>query len=185
LSNFESGVWNGAVQQQIFRKLVTAMSSPGEIIMLGNETGRTAIAVLATLLDNTTALCDHDRTLDKSTLGFLQARPTSCEQADYILADACNAPGRDFVVCLGELAAPEGGATLILEGARLGSGDLTLEISGPGVFGTRRIELAGFHLHWFERRAEWVSDFPLGVDLIMVDAESLVCVPRSTVLSWT
>jgi alpha-D-ribose 1-methylphosphonate 5-triphosphate synthase subunit PhnH len=198
------GVWSATVQQQIFRALVTAMSSPGEVVHISvNGTRRTAVAVLAALLDNSVTLCDYDGTLDELTLRFLQATSARCEEANYVLAAAGKDPSNNFSISLGELAAPEAGATLILEGGRIqaspvaetasggdfdGSGDFCLEISGPGVNGVKMIELGGFRDQWFHRRAEWVEDFPLGVDLLLVDADSLVCIPRSSAVvlggSW-
>jgi alpha-D-ribose 1-methylphosphonate 5-triphosphate synthase subunit PhnH len=192
--NSPEGVWSAVAQQQIFRATLTAMSSPGEIVRISADgTERASIAVLAALLDNSVTLCDYNGTLDESTRRFLQAQPAECKKANYVLAAASENPAVDFTVALGELAAPEAGATLILEGNRIcaspnvarssGTVDLCLKISGPGVNGVKTVELSGFRDQWFHRRAEWVADFPLGVDLLLVDAENLVCIPRSSAVA--
>jgi alpha-D-ribose 1-methylphosphonate 5-triphosphate synthase subunit PhnH len=193
----ENSIWSARTQQQVFRRLVTAMSSPGEVVRLPLPDGeRAAIAVLAALLDNSVSLCDYDCTLEDSTIRFLQATPARCDSADYVLVKASNRPADHFAVSLGELASPEKSATLILEGRQvlsaqhaetaLGNGDdtsdLAVELSGSGVEGTRRVRLLGFERHWFHRRNEWVAGFPLGVDLLLVDSERMVAIPRTSKL---
>ncbi|NET53236.1 MAG: hypothetical protein F6K09_32605, partial [Merismopedia sp. SIO2A8] len=37
-----------------------------------------------------------------------------------------------------------------------------------------KVALNGFHGAWFSRRQEWVSAFPLGIDLILVDATQVM-----------
>ncbi|HLL88393.1 MAG TPA: phosphonate C-P lyase system protein PhnH, partial [Tepidisphaeraceae bacterium] len=74
-------------------------------------------------------------------------------------------------------------ATVVLRADAVGAGELTIEVvAGPGVEMPRRVRLAGVAVEWFHRRAEWVADFPLGVDLILADERRVVAFPRTTAL---
>lgn len=177
-------IWNPPTQQQIFRQLMQAMSFPGTPVDLAfiGPSSRTALAVLATLLDHTTTLCDLHQTLTAQDWRFLEARAAPSDQADYLLAQADRQPDARLLPKLGTLAGPDQSATLVLEGQVLGTGDLTLELSGPGIQGTRQVAVAGFARGWFERRATWVAYFPLGVDLVLVAGAHVLALPRTTQL---
>ena len=49
-----------------------------------------------------------------------------------------------------------------------------------GVMALLQAACAGLHPDWIAAREEWNADFPLGVDLILVDKTKLVAMPRTT-----
>lgn len=183
-------IWGETAQQQIFRQLLQGSSLPGTVVDLSPylEGQPALIGVLATFLDNTVTLYDEDGLISERYRRLLDAPEAARSQAQFCVVDSAPPPAADFQLALGTLESPELGATLILQGQRLGSGSLNLELSGPGIPQQslpdyplpHRLALSGFHLGWFERRAEWIKSFPLGVDLILVDDQRAVILPRTT-----
>jgi alpha-D-ribose 1-methylphosphonate 5-triphosphate synthase subunit PhnH len=174
-------IWKIDIQQKIFRSLLTCMSRPGEIADLSQHLGNSSalLGVLATLLDRTVTLNDDDELVNRSDLHLLQAPSDSPQTAKFIARDATNPPG-NFTPHLGDLSNPEKGATIILQGKALGSGNVSLQLSGAGVKETYRVSLKGFDPEWFIHRQEWVANFPLGVDMILVDFNRIMALPRTT-----
>lgn len=178
------GIFEPAVQQAIYRKLLWAMSLPGTVQDLGEvAAGNAVTAVLATLLDGATTMADPDGLLDDDARRLVQVRAVGVADAAYVACDGSRPPAGDFRPNLGTLPSPEGGATVVLRADAVGAGELTIEVvAGPGVEMPRRVRLAGVAVEWFHRRAEWVADFPLGVDLILADERRVVAFPRTTAL---
>lgn len=179
-----AGIWQDEVQQHIFRQLLSCMSLPGTIadlsLYLGENTA--LMGVLATLLDNTVTLHDLHELVPQGDRRFLNSPTAPLSEARFILADGAIAPDANFSPHLGTLASPELGATIVLQGQHLGSGELTFSLTGPGISSTQenKVALNGFHGAWFSRRQEWISAFPLGIDLILVDATQVMIIPRTT-----
>ncbi|MEJ5269668.1 MAG: phosphonate C-P lyase system protein PhnH [Hydrogenophilus sp.] len=173
-------IWHPDTQQRVFRELVEAFSRPGDIRDLSAWIdGAGALrAVLATLMDGEVTLADPHEQVAPADWPLLQAKRATTEQARYVTADGCRAP--DFLPALGSLESPEFGATVLIQVDRLGRGEMALELSGPGIDGQRKLGLGGLHPDWLRRRAEWVAHFPLGVDLLLLDAHRIVALPRTT-----
>ena len=178
------GIWLEETQQKIFRNLLHCVSLPGEIADLSQylEKSSALLGVLATLLDGTVSLNDEDGLLTQRDRHLLQAAIASPETAQFVVRDATKPPQPDFFPNSGLLPSPEKGATLILQGKTLGTGNNLLQLSGAGVKKTCLVHLAGFHPEWFVRRGEWVENFPLGVDVLLVDSTRIMALPRTTKL---
>jgi alpha-D-ribose 1-methylphosphonate 5-triphosphate synthase subunit PhnH len=175
-------IWQGSIQQSIFRELVEAFSRPGEVCDLtGWIEGDTAQrAVLATLMDGEAMLADPHNQITAADWSLLQARRGTAEAARYVVLDGGRAP--DFQPAMGSLESPEFGATLLIAVDAVGSGPLSIELGGPGVSGRRGLRLSGLHADWIHRRADWVAAFPLGVDFIFFDSKRIVALPRTTLV---
>ncbi len=176
------GIWQEHTQQKIFRELLYCMSLPGEIINLNQylEKSSALVGVLATLLDRSVTWSDEDELVNKRDRSLFQASQVSSQTAQFVVKNALHPPLSAFIPNLGELSNPEKGATLILQGESLGIGNKLLELAGAGIKETRLVCLAGFHLQWFICRQQWVENFPLGVDLILVDRSQIMALPRTT-----
>lgn len=173
-------IWQAGIQQCVFRELVEAFSRPGVVRDLtpwldGAPAPR---ATLATLMDGETTLADPHGRIEAADWPLLQARRAAAESACYIIADGRRAPG--FQPALGSLESPESGATLLIEVDAVGSGPLSLELAGPGIDGQRQLCLDGLHSDWLLRRSDWIAGFPLGVDILFIDAARIVALPRTT-----
>ena len=178
-------IWQDEIQQQIFRHLLSCTSLPGTIADLSVHLGESSvlIGVLATFLDNTVTLHDIDGLVSDGDRRFLNSPDAPLSEARFIVADGGISPEQDFSPSLGTLDSPEFGATVILKGQQVGSGELNLNLTGPGIpsqGGKKKLSLNGFNQDWFVRRQELVSNFPLGIDLILVDAVRVTVIPRTT-----
>jgi alpha-D-ribose 1-methylphosphonate 5-triphosphate synthase subunit PhnH len=174
----QADIWHPAGQQQLFRSLLDAYSYPGRI---QSCTAEPSLALLSALLDGQTTLSDPQDLLDESIWPKLEARRVPYELAAFTLLDGSRAPER--VPNLGTLEEPEHGATLLLRVAALhedGVGELRLQLSGPGIRQPVTIGVDGLHADWIVARNDWVSSFPLGIELLLCDAQRFVALPRTT-----
>lgn len=173
-------LWQGAVQQTLFRELLEAFSRPGSIRELGDPlAGTTALrAVLATLMDGECSLADPHNLIATEDWPLLQARHGTPETARFVTVNGKKAP--NFKPALGSLESPEFGATLLVAVDALGSGAQSITLSGPGIDGECQLRIDGLYPDWLVRRADWTSAFPFGVDLLLIDASRIVALPRTT-----
>jgi alpha-D-ribose 1-methylphosphonate 5-triphosphate synthase subunit PhnH len=174
-----AAIWTPNTQQQNYRALLEAMSHPGKVKAILQVTKEQAwMAILVTLLDAEVSLADPDGLLDEGIWPMLQAKNTKPYEADYILCSGGKPPC--FQPKLGSLPSPEQSATIIIKVDSLSEGEMSLVLSGPGVQGNTRCAIAGLDSDWLTQRESWVSAFPLGVDLLLVDETSFVALPRTT-----
>jgi alpha-D-ribose 1-methylphosphonate 5-triphosphate synthase subunit PhnH len=182
--------WMPDAQQQAFRAVLDAFARPGKHATFMDGAGEALPHLLATVLDESMTLADPDRLLDADQRRLLLAPEAGPNEARFILFDGKCAPPPGYEPPLGTLDAPEGGATLILavEALLLGSqahspaepGCMTLNLRGPGIEDQTTLHVAGLHGAWLDRRAHWVREFPLGVDLVLCARQRLVALPRTT-----
>jgi alpha-D-ribose 1-methylphosphonate 5-triphosphate synthase subunit PhnH len=173
-------IWQPDTQQQNFRVLLDAMARPGSLQTLQglDKINGAAEAVLATLLDGSVTLSDPQSLLSEAAHALLQTVQAEPEHADYLLCSGQLPP--TFEPKLGTLPSPEQSATLVIQVAALDDGALRLKLRGPGIENYRECSIGGLNPIWLTRREEWVCGFPLGVDLILVDAEKVMALPRTT-----
>lgn len=177
----DSNIWDPAKQQQLFRSLLDAFSYPGRITPCATARTSSWFTLLSTLVDGQTTLADPHKLLEESQWPKLEARRASPEAAAFVVVDGSRAP--EFLPNLGTLEAPEYGATLMLRVTSLndaGIGTLRLKLSGPGIRQPLTIGVDGLHEDWLTSRNDWVSTFPLGVELVLCEAKSFVALPRTT-----
>ncbi|MBO9465149.1 phosphonate C-P lyase system protein PhnH [Tropicibacter sp. R15_0] len=156
-----------------FDALLWALSRPGQIQHLPKP-GEAA------LID---ALIDREcRVYSADPLLVPQVMRSGAEIADMASADhVFLAIVQDSEVLkslqLGSDLYPDEGATVIIR-CKLGAGP-RLRLSGPGVNGTCDLQVAGLPDGFWQTRAQ-VMRYPTGFELILLDGERLVALPRST-----
>lgn len=175
-------IWQGDIQQKIFRQLLNCFALPGTIADLSNflHESSALLGTLAVLLDASVRLNDNAKLLKNRERRLLRAKEAEVSEANFVIVDATRPPPVDFLPNLGTLSSPEQGATLILQGNSLGEGDLSLRLTGAGIPEYRLVKIAGFDPAWWLIRQEWVINFPLGVDLLLVDRTQVMAIPRTT-----
>lgn len=180
-----------AVQnQQVFRELVQALAYPGKKVSLkvedefSGELLPETMAILLALLDGevTYHIAGHDQTASQELQFRTLARPADVAAADYIVVPLDQADQAATIIQQskkGTLLDPNLSATLIIECHSLtAAGDLSW--SGPGIKGTVPMSVSGSE-HWLAARAAAVSEFPLGVDILLVGQDGgVVGLPRTT-----
>jgi alpha-D-ribose 1-methylphosphonate 5-triphosphate synthase subunit PhnH len=179
--------------QRLFRKILTATSFPGRVVDLGPEAAKieTGSAVnnallgcAIVLLDAEATFCtwprdaqEHERLISQLTYG--RAAAPEAAQFQFVLAGSGAADDALRAASVGTLEEPHRGATLFLEVEELRQ-EGTLSIEGPGVKDSVRIGVEGLGPDWVALRAERCSEYPLGLDLYLVDgAGRLVGLPRT------
>jgi len=180
--------WMPDAQQTIFRAVLDGFARPGTEVAVGAGVGGdAALVLLATLVDESVTLADPGGRLDPDQRRLLRAPAAAPGAARFVLLDGSAPPASDFQPALGTLESPELGATLVVTvgalagaGAIRPAGSVALRLGGPGVLGERELYVAGLHPAWLTRRAEWVSAYPLGVDLVLCAPDRLVALPRTT-----
>jgi len=173
-------IWQAENQQQIFRMMLEAMSRPGSVqdlsvVVNGSCAGK---AALATLLDAEVKLADPHSLLEDTDWPLMQAVQSEPTKADYIYCDGGKRP--DFEPRIGTLSSPDESATLIINVASLAGETLSLSLQGPGIEDRCCVSIDGMNTNWLDARNNWVSAFPLGVDMFFVDEHSLIGLPRTT-----
>lgn len=181
--------------QRAYRKVVDSMSRPGLISDLTAEAGKADAQwgglpvtwVLALmLLDTEVTFCicsQREAELTRLLNQLTFAVRTKPEKADYIFV-LHDAKEGELLKALqgakvGTLADPHASATVIVESGEL-SEAFELSLKGPGIEDESfvRIPLAP---GWLEARAEKNAEYPLGIDMLVVDKNNkLLCLPRTT-----
>jgi alpha-D-ribose 1-methylphosphonate 5-triphosphate synthase subunit PhnH len=95
----------------------------------------------------------------------------------FLSLDAPAALDRLARVTTGDALYPDEGATVIAP-ALIGEG-MELRLTGPGIEGETRLRVGGLHPGlWLLRAA--LCGYPLGIELVLVDGDSVAAIPRST-----
>lgn len=199
-------IWMPDTQQTCLRLLLQAMSRPGQCLTLPVEPGHhsAALLILATLLDAEVSLADPAKQLDDDDWPMLQVKRAANELADYVICNGKHNP--DFTPKLGSLPSPEESATLIIMVDHISAPEagshfnikaadnikqdthikqdtqatMQLNLSGPGIASTHSLLIDGLNTKWLDKREDWISGFPMGVDLILLDDRHVVALPRTT-----
>lgn len=183
--------------QEVFRTILHCMSRPGtikNIEEIGEQLGqredcRDSIFLSAmTLLDaevsfhivgvNTVPLEAYLSAHTLSKVAELQA-------ADYLFI-MNNASALDISEAFrrarkGTLTNPQQSATIIIETEKL-SNEPGLTLQGPGIATTKNVQIAASEA-WMVERANANQEYPLGVDMIIIDYQSnMMCLPRTTMI---
>lgn len=176
--------------QETYRKLLDSMARPGKIAELKAVEERFVSCYDATFLIAMTLFDAEvnfhvvgDPRLAQSLAEITFAKATTVEKADYIIVPEHVAETeirQAMTNCrIGTLADPQHAATWMIEQKQL-SKKSEWELTGPGIQSVQPFQTGLSDLFW-ERRAEKVQEFPLGIDLIFTGANGhLACVPRTT-----
>ena len=169
--------------QACFRGLLDAMARPGtlhEVAELAAPTPLDAAtgSVLLTLVDaDTTLWLDEACGTAREWILFHCGAPIVADPAEAAFALALAMP-KLAALGAGSDAAPEDGASLILQVGALGRG-LPYLLSGPGLKESALLEVEGLPDDF---PAQWAANhalFPRGIDLVLTAGRLFCCLPRS------
>jgi len=194
--------------QQTFRVLLNAMSRPGMVHQLAVRDGEpTEVGVLFTLLDfevryaiaNPGTQRDTQRDMQRDTrsegdIAALEQRialltgsqRVAIGDAAFVLSYGPLPDGAWGDLRRGTLAYPDGGATVIFVVPQVGEASASDEqaeivLTGPGVETEQRLVVAGLPTTEFQAFARVNADYPMGVDVMLIDPSGRVaCIPRSS-----
>lgn len=172
--------WTPAPQQAAFRQIMNCFAYPGRVNVLETEAEHALPLVLATLVDREVSLADPQALLDEDEHRRLGTHLASPEKAQFVVWQGQCPP--DFLPALGSLENPEQGATLILIADSFAAG-VRVHLSGPGIPDETAVCMQGIDPTWWQKREQWNSGFPMGVDMIVVAGRQVLGLPRTTRLT--
>jgi len=187
--------------QSIFRSLLSAHAFPGTLRDISTEAGRidAGIGVDPCLTALAMALVDGevsfswlgDGAAAETIAKLCSSRQRAASEADFVFAVSGAASLVEALSAAkeGDLVDPERGATVIaladrlVAGGEVVAGGDGLEARGPGIRTTVNFAVEFKDASpegWISERARRNVEFPLGVDLILVDRSGgLMALPRS------
>ncbi|MCD1158727.1 MULTISPECIES: phosphonate C-P lyase system protein PhnH [Peribacillus] len=181
--------------QTVYRKLVTATSRPGTLVVLDRE-ARTldvqmeclssTILLARTVLDPEVSfkvISKAEEAVSRMINQLTYSKPVDLPEADFIfiLHDASEEQMKEALnkAKVGNLLNPHESAMLILEVPDVTKGD-SMILSGPGIQDESFLSLPNVSA-WLAARNEKNMEFPLGIDMYFVDQQDrLIALPRTT-----
>ena len=176
--------------QSIFRKVLRAMSRPGTLARLEEAPippepfNQACLALLLALADMDTPIwMAHPQPWEqaRSFLGF-HCGAVLTKRADQavfaVIPEGSHLPDLDGL-SRGRPDRPDTAATLIVQVRDLRPDGPGMQLSGPGIQGTRTLACRGLDPRFFTLMAANVQLYPLGLDCILTAGDRLVCLPRS------
>jgi alpha-D-ribose 1-methylphosphonate 5-triphosphate synthase subunit PhnH len=179
--------------QSTFRSVMDAMARPGSVQRVRAASGMPypmmhgTAAIALTLFDHDTpvwldgamaATPDVAKWLKFHTSAPVIADTSVCSFA--VIGDAKNLPPLDRFA-LGNNEYPDRSTTLILQVDSLSSGP-TWQLTGPGIDGAAVLQ-ATIGSNLFEQLAVNATLFPRGIDVVLVQDDAVVAIPRTARLA--
>ncbi|MFE5426616.1 phosphonate C-P lyase system protein PhnH [Peribacillus simplex] len=181
--------------QTVYRKLVTATSRPGTLVVLEREAKTldvqmeclsSTILLARTVLDPEVTfkvIAKEGEAVSRMINQLTYSKPVDLPEADFIfiLHDASEEQMREAInkAKVGNLFNPHESAMIILEVPDVTKGD-SMILSGPGIQEESFISLPNVSA-WLGVRNEKNIEFPLGIDMYFVDQQDrLIALPRTT-----
>lgn len=179
--------------QSTFRSVMDAMARPGTVSRISAAAGtpaplmRGTAAIALTLFDHDTPVW-LDRIISAPPnigkwLKFHTSAPVITEPSAShfaVIGDAREMPPLDRFA-FGSSEYPDRSTTLIVQVDSLTAGP-AWELRGPGIDGAAVLQ-ATIQGNLFEQLAVNTTLFPRGIDVVLVDDDTIVAIPRSTRLA--
>lgn len=172
--------------QSDFREALECLSRPGRIGTVGESAfpitkARHAYSLLRALADQEVSIgvFGTDEAVQRFASLGTGSRLAPIEEANYalFLSDPEDMLGK---LRTGDLEVPERGATAIVLVAAIGEGDPYV-LRGPGVRDVLTVRITGLGEAALRARDAACEEYPLGIDLFLVDAAGrLLGLPRTT-----
>ncbi len=175
--------------QAVFRKLLDVVANPGEIKNIRKESGKfkkgysPLLALGCTLLDNEEKMyIEKNPKLSAELHSLTLAKEAGLDEADYVfLSSEMNYGSVEEIlknVKHGTYADPQLSATLLVFCKSI-AGEEKLILKGPGIKGTKMIQVFPYIKKVIQLRENMNMEYPLGVDLIFTDEMgNLLGIPR-------
>jgi alpha-D-ribose 1-methylphosphonate 5-triphosphate synthase subunit PhnH len=168
--------------RDVFVALMHALSHPGQRTSLPrNGDHGPFVQVAEALLDLECTYFTPDAGLQTS-LARTGARPVACREADYVFLPEWHTSASVSLagVSSGSHIAPEQAATVFAT-ARFGVGERRA-FAGPGIETQVVFNIGGLPADFWDWRAS-MQNFPLGVDIFLIDGDQVIGLPRTTGVS--
>ncbi|MDZ4718025.1 MAG: phosphonate C-P lyase system protein PhnH [Roseiflexaceae bacterium] len=166
--------------QATFTALMWALSYPGSPQALPRTKATGILAIAEALVDLETSYYTPDPQLDQQ-IAQMGARRRDPDRAMYqFFPQLCSADlGVLWVAPIGTFRDPDQSATLVI-GCQLGDGS-RFRLRGPGIQGSTELRVGGLPDGFWALRAA-SNRYPLGWDVLLVDGERVIGLPRTTLV---
>ncbi len=186
-AGFEDPVFQS---QAAFRSILNALSEPGTVHVLDGGVAApqgfhpASATILLTLVDYETPLWLPEERRSGAAGTWVRFHAATPLAETPVAASFAVFSGMDIAPRLeafspGNDLFPDRAATLIVECQALEGGE-AVELSGPGIPGTRRIAPQGLRPGFWDEVAANNALYPLGVDMLLVSGSEIIGLPRST-----
>jgi len=171
--------------QKVFRKLMTAMSSPGQLYNLEAAGKEPLMDILDVLLDHEVSFCvigSGKEQMQARIAARTGSKPEDISSADFIIAADGNTNGELDKAKRGSLEYPDKGATIIycVNSIDKDKKNEKFIFKGPGISENDDFMGPGIAESEIEKIAGINSEYPLGVDTVIISEKAdLICMPRS------
>lgn len=181
--------------QTSYRKVLNCMSRPGSIenlacqiekVDIDVDFSRSTLIMMYMLLDAEVSfkiVSHEEEKISKLVNQLTYGKYTSLEEADFIFimkdADEDMVEQAFKAAKIGDLIDPHKSATIVVEVEEI-SGNKELMLTGPGIKKENymQVKIKG---DWLGEREKKNIEYPLGIDMILLDEESnVMCLPRTT-----
>ncbi|MCR9072798.1 MAG: phosphonate C-P lyase system protein PhnH [Alphaproteobacteria bacterium] len=178
--------------QAVFRAVLDAMARPGRLHRVSHlkdvpaPLAPATAAVCLALVDQDTPLWLAPDMRSQGAETFLRFH-CGCPLVDdrstaaFAIVSGGKLPGLDGFA-IGDDAYPETSTTVIVQTEGLATGE-GLVLRGPGIEATHRLAVLGLRSGVWREWADNGPLFPCGVDLILVDDQTLAALPRTTTVT--
>lgn len=181
--------------QSSYRKVLACMSRPGIIKNIIEQSekvnidicfSKSMLILMYMLLDAEVSLkivSHKEEDIARLVNQLTYVKCKSLEEADFIFvmgdADESMVEQAFRAAKVGSLIDPHKSATIVVEAEKI-SNNKELLLKGPGIYKENyvQVELEG---NWVVEREKKNIEYPLGIDMILVDKNSnIMCLPRTT-----
>lgn len=202
MADIQMEIFNDVFDSQyVFRNILDAMAKPAVVRDIGDISTKlfsvegftkTAAAIALTLLDEYAKFAvvyEHKESVERYIKWNTRAPIADIPHADYIFVgksvNESEIMGIFEEVRKGNLVQPDDSATLIIEVDKIAEGQwdgaLSIRLKGPGIERENICSIKGLSPLWLVKRNEAVSEFPMGVDMVIVSEDGrLMALPRTT-----
>lgn len=171
--------------QRVFRCVLDALSRPGRIIVLPplpgapEGIGAAAAATLLTLADADTAVWTDAGDAAAAWLRFHAGCRLVAKAGDAAFVHAAGIPPELATLEPGTAAAPQRGATLLIEVASLRNGE-GWRLTGPGIETVTQLAVGGLPVGFRQELEQNHARYPAGIDILFCAGDRIAALPRST-----
>jgi alpha-D-ribose 1-methylphosphonate 5-triphosphate synthase subunit PhnH len=171
--------------QGTFRELMNAFARPGSLAAITPSSAGLLMDVLDVLLDHEVSFCvfgKNKELMEPEITAVTGSRAADIVSADFVIFAAGDTGDELYKVKRGSLEYPDKGATVIYYGAALDESKKSADHSfkGPGIAAGAGFTAPGIPAGELKKLSEINSEYPLGVDTIIISEKHLLCIPRSS-----
>ncbi len=174
-----------ARNQGTFRELMNAFARPGSLAAITPSSEGLLMDVLDVLLDHEVSFCvlgKNKESMEPEITAVTGSRTADTGSADFVIFAAGDTGDELYKVKRGSLEYPDKGATVIYYGAVLDENKKIADHSfkGPGIAAGTGFTAPGIPEGELKKLSEINSEYPLGVDTVIISENNILCIPRSS-----